>query len=93
MKDKFVQFLFYLLYVLCAVGMALGMIYNQPVMFPFCMIMAVFGVVGEVEYFRPKWPIEGSDDYKKLVDKFRNSISEGRDKGMLIAQEKERLGK
>lgn len=90
MKDKLAQFGFYLLYVLCTVGMILGIIYNQPIMIPFCMIMAVFGVAGETDYFRPKWPIQGSDDYKKMVDKFRDAISEGRDKGYLLSQEKER---
>jgi len=90
MKDKLAQFGFYLLYVICTVGMFFGIFWNQPIMIPFCMFMAVIGVVAEADYFRPKWPIEGSDDYKKMVDKFRGAISEGRDKGFLISQEKER---
>ena len=88
MKDKLAQFGFYLLYVICTIGMFFGIFYNQPIMIPFCMFMAVIGVVGEADYFRPKWPIKDSDDYNKMVDKFRDAIVEGRAKGAALSEEK-----
>jgi hypothetical protein len=79
MKDKLAQFGFYLLYLLCTVGMFFGIFWNQPIMIPFCMFMAVIGVVAEADHFRPTWPIKGSDDYKAMVHKFQSAIQDGRE--------------
>jgi len=80
MKNKIVQWLFYLLYLLCTVGMFLGFLFNTPVMIPFSMIMAVLGVVAEADYFRPRWPVKGTKDYQDLVHKIQDSIIEGKAK-------------
>lgn len=80
MKDKIVQFLFYLLYILCAVAMFFGVLFNTPILIPFSMIMAVLGVVGECDYFRPKFPIVGSKEYKELVHRIHDGIIEGKAK-------------
>jgi hypothetical protein len=87
MKDTFMRLGFYLLYAFCTVGVFLGVFWNQSIMIPFCMVIAVVGVVFEVRHFSPKWPVIGSDDYNAIVDKFRNSISDNTNQGILPAQE------
>ena len=80
MKDKIVQWLFYLLYLLCTAGMFFGVLFGTPVLIPFSMIMAVLGVVAEADYFRPKWPVKGTKDYQDLVHRIQDSIIEGKAK-------------
>lgn len=80
MKDKIVQWAFYLLYLLCSIGLFFGVLFNAPWMIPLCMFMAVIGVAGEADYFRPKWPVKGTKDYQDLVHKLQNAIVEGKEK-------------
>jgi hypothetical protein len=78
-KDKFIQYGFYLLYAVSTVGIFFGMVYAQPMMIFMCVTMAFIAVIAEGEYFREKtWPVEGSEDYNKIVDHVRHAIHEVR---------------
>ena len=80
MKDKIVQFLFYVLYLLCTLGVFLFFLVPEPYgpfVFPLSILAAVMGVVAEADYFRPKWPVEGTRDYEMLVNRFQNAVRDG----------------
>ena len=90
MVDKFVRLLFYFLYFLCTLGVFLFFLVPEPYgpfVFPLSIFAAVIGVAAEADYFRPRWPVEGTRDYEMLVNRFQNAVRDGQAKYF----EKERL--
>lgn len=83
MKDKIVQWLFYLLYFLCTLGVLFFFLVPEPYgpyVFPLSLFAIVIGVAAELDYFRPKWPVRGTRDYELLVNKFQNAVREGHER-------------
>jgi hypothetical protein len=80
MKDKIVQWLFYLWYFICSIGIFFFFLVPEPYgpwVYPISIILLVIGVAAEMEYFRPVWPVEGTREYEQIVNRFENAVWEG----------------
>jgi hypothetical protein len=74
------RYAFYAIYTLSTIGICLSVVYDNFALAAFCFIACIIGVIKEVEMDRGTWPVVGSDDYKKIVDKLQDAIIEGKAK-------------
>lgn len=82
--------IFYIIYILCSVGVFIGMVTNVPITVFFSVCCAILTVFVEADLTRPKYPKIGSEEYKKMVGEFLSAMTEGSARGYLQGVEKER---